>query len=266
MSNGLYNGLENGLHNGVYNGLLDGSKSSVFENETVVRHKLATVGLVLNVDSNNIISYNNGSSRVYDLTLKRNNGTLTNGVSVTNRNVFSFDGINDYIDFGNDSSLDFGSGNFTASILFRYTNAGSRCTIMNKFYYLGGGNENGFYIDILGTGIIRAAIETDGSNYSVVDSKTFVDNPKVYYVTLLRRNNKARIYINGVFENENTLSIGTVGTINTTQNFTIGRRGDLLAPLFTNYFSGYVKSCQIYNRALSNEEILNNYLAVKCVF
>lgn len=266
MNNGLYNGLENGLHNGVYNGLLDGSKSSVFENETVVRHKLATVGLVLNVDSNNIISYNNGSSRVYDLTLKRNNGTLTNGVSVTNRNVFSFDGINDYIDFGNDSSLDFGSGNFTASILFRYTNAGSRCTIMNKFYYLGGGTENGFYIDILSSGKIRSGFETNASNYSITDSTSFVDNNKVFQATLVRKNNKASIYLNGRFESENTLSVGNVSTITSPSNFTIGRRNDFQAPSFSNYFIGYVKSCQIYNRALSNEEILNNYLAVKSIF
>lgn len=268
MSNGLYNGLDNGLQNGVFNGSLDGSKVGMFENETVVRHKLATAGLVLNIDSGNMLSYNSGSATVYDLTLNRNNGTLTNGTTINNRGVFAFDGVNDFIDFGNGASLSFGSANFSVSCLFKTnTVATGRKTLLNKFAYSASTIlEIGFYIDILGSGIIRAAIETNSSNYSVVDSKTYVDHPEVYYVTLTRRKNKVRLYVNGIFETENTLHLGTVGTVNTTQNFTIGRRGDILEPSFTNYFSGFVKSCQLYNRELSNEEILNNYLAVKCVF
>ena len=71
-----------------------------------VIYKTVTKGLVLYIDAGNPKSYVSGSTIVTDLAGTQN-GTLTNGVgySSTASGCFTFDGANDYIDFGINNAI-----------------------------------------------------------------------------------------------------------------------------------------------------------------
>jgi hypothetical protein len=69
--------------------------------------KIITDGLVLYLDAANPKSYVSGSTTWGDLSRGGNNGTLVNGPTFSSANGGSivFDGVNDYINCGTNSSL-----------------------------------------------------------------------------------------------------------------------------------------------------------------
>ena len=224
-------------------------------------------GLVLDLDAAKLDSYPKTGTTWNDISGNGNNGTLTNGpvYDSTNFGNVVFDSVDDYVDCSSSSLLNFGTGNFTLCAWFK-TNTTLRRTILSRFDYNNLGTiERGYYIDILATGKIRTAFETDGTNYRVTDSNTLVNTNNYFYVTATRTNTTTiNVYVNGVFESSNTLTQGTPSSINVvTAPLTIGRRADYQTPTFTNYFVGNIPSVQLYNRALSASEILQNYNALK---
>ena len=68
-------------------------------------------------------------------------------------------------------------------------------------------------------------------------------------------NTTARLYLNGV-QTGSTTSGGPV-TLNSTQSLTIGRR------VQGNFYDGNIAQVSIYNRALTAQEIQQNYNALK---
>lgn len=235
----------------VYNRALSGAE--ITQNYDALKYRYGVIG-----------------STWFDLSGIANNGTLTNGPTLDFNNGGSivFDGTNDYVDCGSSSLLNFGTGNFTLSAWFR-TSTSVRATILSRFDYDSTGTiERGYLIDILSTGKIRGLFATNGSNYRVADSNTSVNTNNYFHVTVTRTNaSTINLYINGVFESANTLISGNPSNIDAvTAPFSIARRADYQTPAFTNYLAGNVPSVQIYNRALSATEVLNNFNAVKSRF
>jgi len=63
-------------------------------------------GLAFSIDAYNRKSYVSGDTLTYDLSYNDvSYGTLINGVGFNN-NTWTFDGVNDYIDFGTNGILD----------------------------------------------------------------------------------------------------------------------------------------------------------------
>jgi hypothetical protein len=75
---------------------------------------IVTDGLVLAVDAGNLVSYESGSTTAYSLTGSLS-GSLVNGTGYLpdNGGIWDFDGTNDQINFGNQSSLGFTNGVFS---------------------------------------------------------------------------------------------------------------------------------------------------------
>ena len=204
--------------------------------------RIVTDGLVLSLDAADQNSYPGSDTTWNDLSGNGNNGTLVNGPTFNSANGGSivFDGTSQYIDCGSSSLLNFGTGNYTLGAWFK-TNTSIRRTILSRFDYDGLGTiERGYYIDILSTGKIRTAFETNGSNYRLADSNTSVNTNNYFYVTATRTNTTTiNIYVNGIFETSNTLTVGTPSNIDAvTAPLTIGRRADYQTPFFSNYFIG----------------------------
>ena len=89
------------------------------------------------------------------------------------------------------------------------------------------------------------------ANDIVVSTTTIVANTW-YYVAATFDNGVMKMYVNGVLENTVTASVSTVKT-NTNSSLDIGRFGT------TFYSIGRRGLVQLYNKALSSTEILQNF-------
>jgi hypothetical protein len=212
---------------------------------------LVTNGLVLSLDAGNTKSYQSGSTTWFDKSRNGNNGTLTNGPTFSSANGGSivFDGANDYIAVNTTPNL---------------TNPLTICAFVNTSFITGsnqviyGPNANGQdnWLSINNNKVqIYATQTSDVNNFSIVGTTTIEAN-KWYHITGIVNNNVTSIYINGVFEAASSAQAFTAGGWNSTAR--IGQRATGQFP-----FNGRIASVQGYNRALSAQEILQNYNATK---
>jgi len=167
--------------------------------------------------------------------------------------ALDFDGTNDTVSFGNYSSLNFGSGNFTISAWFK-TNASSRVNLLEKFDYNPGVTETGYYLDMLANGKIRASIETkNGSqSYYVVDSSATVNDNAWHQVTLVRTGaSLTDLYIDGSLSDGTVQTVGTVASTDSTAPFLVS--GTISG--FSGNWQGTIDEVRTYGRALSSSEV-----------
>ena len=215
--------------------------------------KIIQDGLVLYLDAANTKSYPTTGTTWTDLSRSGNNGTLINGPTFNSANGGSivFDGSNDYIKPPNSTTLQL--TNFTLS-------SWVRINVQNINQYIIDTSTNGSF----GFGY-SYRIKTDNkirfwayNANNALDSTTTI-SPNIWYNILVTYNNTSKIqsiYINGVFNVSNTHNSGFV--VSTVTNLQIG--GSLV---LGGYINGNIAQTQIYNRALSASEILQNYNATK---
>jgi hypothetical protein len=220
-------------------------------------------GLVLWLDVNDKTSYPGTGTSWRDLSRGGNNGTLTNGPTFNSGNGGSivFDGGDDYSDHGDASSINIPDslsvnmwikinlidGNWRGVISKRRTDGVTNYGIN----FNGGANLLQWYFN-------------NGSGYTILSvslSANFTTGVWYNLCTIFQKsstNTLAFLYSNGILLNSGTLS-GNVGTA--VVPLSIGRS-------FSGgeYFSGNVATTQIYNRALSQNEITQNYNATKARF
>lgn len=187
-----------------------------------------------------------------DLSGKGNNGTLTNGpiYSGENKGVITFDGSNDFIDCGNNSSLNV--GNTITFISWFYVNSiASYQVIGSKLladYSLGWefANQTG--------GVLRATLRPSATLIDLIADVYLINNSWNMGVMTFD-NSTLRLYQNGVQVGQ-TFTGGPV-TLNSSAVLRIGSRpvGD--------YFNGKMAHISMYNRVLSADEIKQNFNALR---
>jgi hypothetical protein len=220
---------------------------------------IVTSGLTLNLDAGFSPSFatipsNANLSTVtpwYDLSGNGNNGTLTNGPTYSSVNGGSivFDGTDDYIDCGN--SITFAQG-FTLFILFKTTTSTLK-VIAGKY----SGASNDFWVGVLSNGTLRFSISLGGKREPT--STTVVNTGNWYLGTVIYNPSTfaASLYVNGNIEQT---VIGDTLFLEPNPPFVLGN--------FPGYgyslaFQGSIAISQVYNRALSDSEVLQNYNALK---
>ena len=215
---------------------------------------IVTDGLVLHLDAANTKSYQSGSATWLDKSGNKYNGTLTNGPTFdsTNGGSIVFDGSNDYIDISTSPNL---------------TNPLTICAFVNTSFITGsnqviyGPSANGSdnWLSISNNKVqIYATQTTDVNNFTVAGSTTIAAN-KWYHITGIVNNNVISLYINGVFEVASSAQAFTASGWNSTAR--IGQRATGQFP-----FNGRIEYVQGYNKALSAQEVLQNYTATKSRF
>ena len=222
------------------------SQSEILQNYHVTKQRfgfnnIVGTNLVLNLNSQNNISYSGGGTSWFDLTGNNNTGTLTNGptFNTTERSIV-FDGTDDYVQT-NYSGIT-GTNPRTFSVWFKPDTSQNR----NLLGY--GTQEDKRMWDILlynntvGVHLYNSGNEA-GTPYTV---------GKWQNATFTYTHPTIKSYMNGVYKN--SVSISAINT-GSDSNLNIGK--GTYSPYF--YFDGNMSTTQIYDRELSATEVLQNY-------
>jgi hypothetical protein len=218
-------------------------------------------GLVLYLDAGSPNSYINGISGTSwkDISGNSTIGTLTNGPTFNSGNGGNivFDGVDDIVSF---SSLTAYGGtnphNYTAWI--KFNNGSSYKWILNNG---DGGSGTSLIIYNSKLGFFYRG------GQAVVQANTTLSIETWYHLSVsYLGETTVKMYVNGVLDaTKNTLfptaGVGTSTWSATNQNPRLGAWFNGSFP-----FNGSIATTQIYNRALSDTEILQNYNATKARF
>lgn len=210
---------------------------------------IITNGLVLSLDAGDRNSYTSGSTSWFDLSGNNNTGTLTNGPTFNTGSLGSivFDGVDDFVT---------GSLSTLTDFTITYTVNSNNISSALIYYPLGlnfSGSSNGGGVYFGGTFTSLTTGLYDGSN--TVSSSISVAANTWYIITATRSSNVGSIYINGILRGTSTVFTSSI------LNYTIAKRTDNFWP-----YNGRIASTQIYNRALTSDEILQNYNATRTRF
>ena len=224
--------------------------------------RIVTDGLVLCLDAANKRSYGGSGTTWTDLK-GGNNGTLTNGPTFSSDNGGSivFDGTDDFVEVSHDSNQNLSSVNGHSVVVWvRWGGTGSgHQDIISKDSE--GGTDREW--------LITKNRENDGREFrphvwSSVNSPIYTDGSfqvasSVWYqLTQTWDASVLRLYVNGEID----VSISAnVTPKNTTQPVRIGGGADGLYSGL--HFSGNISYAAIYQKALTADEVRQNYLATK---
>lgn len=201
-------------------------------------------GLVLYLDASSPNSYNSnfGLTTWKDISGNGNNGTLVNGPTFNSGNGGSivFDGSNDYVSIPSFSFTEDFSVNFWEMLTF---GTGNNQGVIGN---VGAGDDINHY-----GGKVRLYNRTADSDAIVAITSVSLN---IYYnYTFTRTGTSYKIYTNGVLDNLNTYpvfswDVSAIGSGN------------------AGYFRGKIPLIHLYSRALTAQEVLQNYNATKSRF
>jgi hypothetical protein len=203
--------------------------------------KIVTDGLVLALDAGNVKSYASGSSTWFDKSGFGNNGTLINGPTFNTGSLGSivFDGANDYVTSSYVQPLQDSGTSFTWNVwVFPIRNSNADLIIGNR-----GGAE------LIFTKLTTNAFEYYPTNISVTLPLNVWQN-----VCIVKSLTNFTYYRNSTVAGSRVIAISQAS-----RPFFIG--GDPTA--VGEYFNSRISQVSVYNRALSAQEVLQNYNATK---
>ena len=210
--------------------------------------RIVTDGLVFCVDAANKRSYPGAGTTWTDLTANKNNGTLTNmtdNFSTDGAGSLTFDGTNERVTCGNDTSIQITEGTISAWFAANNGNSSYNGIIAKQdawalfvyedrlvTYSWGNASRRDTGIDV-GNGAWNNAVMT-------------------FTETTGSPSNNAKVYLNG-----DLVLTTTVKHSNNTVTLMIGEANS------NQYFSGKIAQASVYNRVLSADQVRQNYLATK---
>jgi hypothetical protein len=221
-------------------------------NPTVVRD-----GLVYYIDAANTRSYSGSGLTVNGLV--GIGGTLVNGVGFTSSNngSFIFDGTNDYVDCGN--FLD-NPTNFTV-VAWQKTSAitNVQMIVAKLVNYSSGAGWAMFVRGDIPTQGLSILLQTDGSRWIIYYCSKLVNDNNWHHVAVVITNKVATaLFVDGISYSILNGGGGPITTISNSVNVRIARDE---ANEFI--FNGNISQVQLFDRALTAQEVLQNYNATK---
>ena len=214
---------------------------------STVNRSIIDDGLILYLDAANPKFIISGSSTWTDISKNRNSSTLTNGpiYNSANNGSILFDGVDDYAACDQTTQM---SNIFTISAIIKLTSRNTSGTIV-------GSNANGGdnVFRIIGDVLTCLFTESSDVNNTILTGTTILTYGIFYHVTVTVNINTVTLYLNGVQDATTTVGFN-IGSW--TNQMGIGRRSTTRDQW---YFNGNIATVQIYNRALSAAEILQNY-------
>jgi len=223
---------------------------------------IITEGLVLYLDAANPYSYVSGSTSWNDISRGGNNGTLVNGPTFNTGSLGSivFDGVDDYVDCGNPLSLQI-TGSLTLGIWMKASTSSAIGSLINKSIEIfGNSNQKVYELGFL-NGNMYFQLGNGTTVASLFYSSTPVVNNAWHYIICTwdgtTGTNSMKMYYDGSLVIQGDSTISTIQNVVFTLQIGNGRRFP---------YTGNASITQIYNRALSAQEVLQNYNATKTRF
>jgi hypothetical protein len=213
---------------------------------------IVTSGLVLALDAADRNSYPGSGTTWTDLSGLGNNGTLVNGVGYNSGNLGSlvFDGTNDFVNCGNSTTLNMSTETtlihwlkFTGSTWSPFIGKLTNATTNNYRVWLG--NDRGF------------DVEMTNDSFKPLFTVTSGELPTNSWCCLgmrFKSDGTLSGFFNGVKKNTVAKNIGATNN----GDFIIGTDSG-----GTAFGGGSISCIQLYNRALSDAEIQQNFNALR---
>jgi hypothetical protein len=221
---------------------------------------IITDGLILHLDAANSKSYPGTGTSWFDLSGSNNHGTLVNGpiYSGINNGSIYLDTTNDYINLPITNSMRIDQGSFTIIVAHQIVTFGDNYG--NFFYQSGGSGGSALGQSIffqINFGILSLDFYGGGTTHNF-GSNTFVNGSLVFIAVIFDRVAQTSVFFrNGVFStSKSNSSVPNFSSLTSTQ---IGRRYQ------SGYkdLAGYNYFTQVYNKKLTQNEVLQNYNALK---
>ncbi len=199
--------------------------------------RIVTDGLILCLDAASKRSYPGTGTTWTDRSANGYDGTLNNSPAITDKAI-TLSSTNDYIEIPSAiqaSTIDFWFNSPSSSdgpVIYAGADAyNSNLWQWSLFYYSGT-----LWVDPKGTG------GTSLNNFTSTNT---------WHHFVITRSSTGKVYIDGNHVSSNTSTPSTV-----TGNIRIGKSA-------STYWNGSVGALKLYNRALTADEILQNYLSTK---
>ena len=222
---------------------------------------IVTDGLVFYYDPYNSKSYTSGDTICYDLSKNQTSSYLSG--NTFNGKGFVFDGVDDYIEVPNSSSIDSFTTGLTVNIMVEYTqipstNGNNYDSPMTKCTDSGWNDGFGFYWNNANGGEFNFFV----NDYFLARAYENVGTsiPLTNYCGVYNGSN-VLLYKNGVLNNIGSPLINNVENSGLQMN--IGCGSASAHPYSGWFMDGIVYYVMIYDRPLTDDEILQNYNATK---
>jgi len=226
----------------------DGIAEDVFDaNDGII---FANTKLLMHFDENT-------GSVAEDETGYGNDGTLINGpvwTSGKSNSALEFDGVNDYVNCGNDNSLKFGE-NASVTLSFWMKPAEALDSSSSRKDIVGKANDYWMFYGASAGKLTWYA----GTGKYVGYTTDFSADTWHYVVGVRNSSNYGWLYVDGELKAEGDLSGATYYH---SYNFWIGN----CAGVYSKYFNGSIDEVAIYSKALTADEILGHYNAGRAEF
>ena len=229
--------------------------------------KIVTDGLVLSLDAGNTKSYPGTGTTWFDKSGFSNNGTLINGPTFNSANLGSivFDGVDDYVSLIPPS---FNRNEITICIVYKYGFSSQNYPLL-----LGNGttiSDESFYISALGpaygnnrgkmSAFFKAGNTTNQVTGRIDLVSSIITTGSYFHLAITYQTSSfANMYINGILN----VSASTTSDLLNPQTGSFNIAGGNPPNVGCDFYTGSIPLVQIYNRALSSQEILQNYNATK---
>ena len=215
-----------------------------------------TSGLVLELDAGNIKSYQSGSTTWFDKSGNANNGTLINGPTFNTGSLGSivFDGTNDIVAGGDTSTV---NNYCTLAIWFIATGPpsnndsfGATLFAQSSDYYHG--------VTLANSWTNQSITFSTITNDFLATSNNAIINNTINYAVGTYDGSTQKIYINGSINTQRDYTLAPI--IGTPKEYKVGGWN---YNIYYRLLNGKIFNVSLYNRALSADEVLQNYNATK---
>lgn len=199
------------------------------------------------------LRFNEGSdTTAYDSSRQFNHGTITDGAYVDGKvgsNALDFNGSSSYVNCGNSSKFDFGTGDLTISVWIKMLVTTG--TIYSKELFTTSDKAIWFAIN----GKTARINLWNGVLEDVAIGTIEINDGEWHHIVGVRSSTKIGIYVDGELDNEENAT-GVDSDIS--DDVLIGVEG---SDPFGGYFNGSIDDVRVYDRALSATEISQLYTA-----